>query len=89
MGGQMNIAELKNAVEYFKDFTQHIWLKDVQKQRIKVLLDLAQSVIEKGGKMKRSIQECEDLDDYADAMADAWREDQRVQAMLETGSKGQ
>jgi len=39
--------------------------------------------------MKRSIQECEDLDDYADAMADAWREDQRVQAMLETGSKGQ
>ena len=39
--------------------------------------------------MKRTIAECEDLDDYAAAMADAWREEQRVQAMLETGSQGQ
>jgi hypothetical protein len=38
--------------------------------------------------MKRTIQECEDLDDYADAMADAWREDQRVQALLKSGFKG-
>lgn len=38
----------------------------------------------KGGIMKRSIQECEDMDDYAAAMADAWREEQRVQVLLET-----
>jgi hypothetical protein len=38
--------------------------------------------------MKRSIQECEDMDDYAAAMADAWREEQRVMAVLDTGAKG-
>jgi len=37
--------------------------------------------------MKRSIQECEDMDDYAAAMADAWREEQRLQAILETLAK--
>lgn len=39
--------------------------------------------------MKRTIAECEDLDSYADAMADAWREEQRVQAILQTGARGQ
>jgi len=41
----------------------------------------------KGGRMKRSIQECEDMDDYAAAMADAWREEQRLQSILETLAK--
>lgn len=35
--------------------------------------------------MKRSIQECEDADDYAAAMADAWREDQLLLAVIEKG----
>lgn len=39
--------------------------------------------------MKRSIQECEDMDDYAAAMADAWREEQRVQVMLETVARAE
>jgi hypothetical protein len=38
--------------------------------------------------MKRSIEECEDLVDYASAMADAWREEQLIQLMLESGAKG-
>ena len=38
--------------------------------------------------MKRTIAECEDLDDYAAAMADAWREEQRVQGMLDAGYNG-
>jgi hypothetical protein len=33
--------------------------------------------------MKRSIQECEDLDDYASAMADALRDDELVKVVLE------
>ena len=33
--------------------------------------------------MKRSIQECEDLDDYASAMADALREDEIVKVVLQ------
>jgi hypothetical protein len=33
--------------------------------------------------MKRSIQECEDLDDYAAAMADALREDEIVKVVLQ------
>jgi uncharacterized protein (DUF2236 family) len=33
--------------------------------------------------MKRSIEECEDLDDYASAMADALREDEQVRVVLE------
>jgi hypothetical protein len=28
------------------------------------------------------------MDDYAAAMADAWREEQRVMAVLDTGAKG-
>ena len=39
--------------------------------------------IKKGGVMKRSIQECEDLDDYAAAMADALREDEIVKVVLQ------
>ncbi len=35
--------------------------------------------------MKRSIQECEDLDDYASAMADAMRDDEEVKATLQRG----
>lgn len=35
--------------------------------------------------MKRSIQECEDADDYADAMADAWRKEQLLAAVLQKG----
>ena len=38
--------------------------------------------------MKRTIAECEDLDDYAAAMADAWKEEERVQKMLEIGATG-
>jgi hypothetical protein len=33
--------------------------------------------------MKRSIQECEDLDDYAEAMADSLREDEIVKVVLQ------
>jgi hypothetical protein len=35
--------------------------------------------------MRRSIQECEDSDDYASAMADAWREDEQVKVTLQKG----
>ena len=54
------------------------------------LVDFARvtSIYKKGGQMKRTIAECEDLDDYAAAMADAWREEQRVQGMLDTGYNG-
>jgi hypothetical protein len=38
--------------------------------------------------MKRSIQECEDMDDYAAAMADAWREEQILLATLSRADKG-
>lgn len=35
--------------------------------------------------MKRSIQECEDIDDFAAAMADAMRDDEEVKATLQKG----
>ena len=35
--------------------------------------------------MKRSIQECEDADDYATAMADAMRDDEEVKVTLQKG----
>lgn len=35
--------------------------------------------------MKRSIEECEDTDDYAAAMADADRLDEQVKATLQKG----
>jgi len=35
--------------------------------------------------MKRSIQECEDTDDFAAAMADAMRDDEEVKATLQRG----
>jgi hypothetical protein len=35
--------------------------------------------------MKRSIQECEDIDDYAAAMADADRLDEQVKVTLQNG----
>ncbi|CAM8624668.1 hypothetical protein MCEMSE18_00277 [Candidatus Planktophila versatilis] len=38
--------------------------------------------------MKRTIAEYENLDDYAAAMADAWKEEESVQKMLETGATG-
>jgi len=38
--------------------------------------------------MKRSIQECEDADDFAAAMADAWREEQLLLAALKKADKG-
>ena len=42
--------------------------------------------IRKGGrKMKRSIQECEDDDDFAAAMADAMRDDEQVKETLQKG----
>ncbi len=38
--------------------------------------------------MKRSIQECEDADDFAAAMADAWREEQMLIATLSKADQG-
>lgn len=35
--------------------------------------------------MKKSLREMDDMVDYAEAMADAWREDQLIQEMLEKG----
>jgi hypothetical protein len=35
--------------------------------------------------MKRSIQECEDADDFAAAMADALRDDEEVKVTLQNG----
>jgi len=35
--------------------------------------------------MKRSIQECEDADDFAAAMADALRDDEEVRVTLQNG----
>jgi hypothetical protein len=35
--------------------------------------------------MKRSIQECEDADDFAAAMADAMRDDEEVKVTLQNG----
>ena len=35
--------------------------------------------------MKRSIQECEDADDFAAVMADAMRDDEEVKVRLQEG----
>ena len=35
--------------------------------------------------MKRSIQECEDIDDYAAVMADVMRDEEQVKATLQKG----